>query len=138
MSEPKPTPTPRTDSIFDHAPTANFWWPDFARTLERELAEQTQAAKDATDFNSELLKECATERAELAALKLKLEVCRNALDFITRCKDPIESTGYVMQEKAREALSQLNESSHLENVSCTKCGKWASLCICDGESEEKK
>lgn len=37
-------------------------------------------------------------------LKAEVERLRAALDFITRCKEPIESTGYMMQEKAREAL----------------------------------
>ena len=42
--------TPRTDAIFEKQPTASFWWPDFARQLERELNAATKAHKDASEF----------------------------------------------------------------------------------------
>lgn len=66
------TPTPLTDE-FAKTHYDDLCWKDFAKGLEINLAEQTQAEKYACDFNSELLKECAGERAEVERLKADLK-----------------------------------------------------------------
>lgn len=89
-------PTPRTDAEARGTETrqpqfCDEWVrADFARQLERELAEQTQAAKDACDFNAELLQECADERASREAAEAKFQAAESQLQI------------------AREALEQLN------------------------------
>ena len=70
----KDQPTPRTDAmIADHGGMANWHWHDFARQLERELAERTEERDEA-------LGAVRVERAcrELAALRS----CQGPLGFV--------------------------------------------------------
>jgi len=62
--------TPRTDAIFEKSPISSFWWPDFARQLERELA----VARGATVIDGEKRMRCSQDVAfSIQAMKERYE-----------------------------------------------------------------